>query len=54
MSSNITGTSNALDLINLVSNLQSSVNNVTSAFTNISNNINSLNQYDTLNTTKIN
>ena len=54
MSSNVSGSSNLLDLQTLVSNLQSSVNNISSAFSNVQSNISSLNIYDSLNTQKIN
>ena len=53
MSSNVSGSSNLVDLSTLVSNLQSSVNNISSSFTNLQSNISSLNIYDSLNTQKI-
>lgn len=54
MASNITGSSNTLDLLTLVNNLTNTVSSIQTSFTNINNNINSLNQYDAQNTQKIN
>ena len=54
MSSNVSGSSTSADLILLVSNLQSSVNAITSSFNGINNNIVSLNNYDNQNTGNIN
>lgn len=54
MSSNVSGNSNLIDLQALVSNLQSSINNISSAFNTVQTNISNLNIYDTNNTQKIN
>ena len=52
--SNITGSSNLVDLSILVNNLTQTVNNVSSAFSTVQTNISNLNLYDTRNTAKIN
>ena len=52
--SNITGSSNLVDLSILVNNLQNSISNISSAFSTVQTNISNLNLYDTNNTQKIN
>ena len=54
MSSNITGSSNLVDLQNLVSNLQASVNNIQASFSSVQSSISNLNLYDITNNTNIN